>query len=151
MVLKSDNGLSDQALMDQLNGNIHYQLFCGVRIDPLRPLDNFKIISEIRCELARKLKIDELQKVLAASLIRSYSQDSSLSSLFHKRFSVIKKVHQQQQARFMGKPVKGVIVSIDKDYIRPIVRGNETKAVEFGAKVNTLQVDGINFIGHLSF
>ena len=43
------------------------------------------------------------------------------------------------------------IVSISKSYIRPIVRGKEVKKVEFGAKVNMIQVDGINFIEHLSF
>ena len=34
---------------------------------------------------------------------------------------------------------------------RPIVRGKETKSVEFGAKVNNIQIDGISFIEHLSF
>ncbi len=43
------------------------------------------------------------------------------------------------------------IVSIAKSYVRPIVRGKEIKKVEFGAKVNMTQVDGINFIEHLSF
>lgn len=43
------------------------------------------------------------------------------------------------------------IVSISKSYIRPIIRGKEVKKVEFGAKVNMIQVDGINFIEHLSF
>ncbi len=43
------------------------------------------------------------------------------------------------------------ILSISKSYIRPIVRGKEVKKVEFGAKVNMIQVDGINFIEHLSF
>jgi hypothetical protein len=43
------------------------------------------------------------------------------------------------------------IVSISKSYVRPIVRGKEVKKVEFGAKVNMIQVDGINFIEHLSF
>jgi hypothetical protein len=42
-------------------------------------------------------------------------------------------------------------VSLDKPYIRPIVRGKEIKKVEFGAKVNKIQVDGISFIEHLSF
>ena len=35
--------------------------------------------------------------------------------------------------------------------MRPIVHGKETKSVEFGAKVNNIQVDGISFIEHLSF
>ncbi|GHS92351.1 hypothetical protein FACS1894203_4720 [Bacteroidia bacterium] len=43
------------------------------------------------------------------------------------------------------------IVSIDKHYVRPIVRGKETKEVEFGAKANLIQVDGINFIEHIDF
>ncbi len=40
---------------------------------------------------------------------------------------------------------------MDKGHIRPIARGKETKGVEFAAKVNTPQVDGIDFIERLSF
>ena len=43
------------------------------------------------------------------------------------------------------------IVSIDRHYLRPIIRGKETKSVEFGAKVNNIQIDGISFIEHISF
>jgi hypothetical protein len=258
MLLKSYTGLSDRDLTAQLNANIHYQIFCGVRINPLNPLTNFKIISEIRCEIGKKMNIDSLQQILAShwkpylehtsvmltdatcyesairfptdvkilwesvdwiyrqlkiivkvfrirmprskytkqnrryhsyckkrkrgqtetrvltrsllhlldkligileEIIRSNSSCLELSSGFHKRLSIIKKVLSQQTGRFHGKEVmlrhrsatKGLIVSIDKSYIRPIVRGKETKRVEFGAKVNTIQVDGINFIEHLSF
>lgn len=70
---------------------------------------------------------------------------------FHRRLSIIKKVLHQQRERFAGREVKGLIVSVDKDYIRPIVRGKESKGVEFGAKVDSIQIDGINFIEHLSF
>ena len=68
-------------------------------------------------------------------------------------FQTIVKVLEQQQYMFDEKVTKvpDRIVSLDKDYIRPIVRGKETKPVEWGAKVNMLQVDGINFIEHLSF
>ena len=52
---------------------------------------------------------------------------------------------------FVGKKVRDRIVSIDRHYVRPIVRGKETKSVEFGAKVNNIQIDGISFIEHLSF
>ena len=63
------------------------------------------------------------------------------------------KVHEQQHGKLYGqtKEIRDRIVSLSKPYIRPIVRGKETKTVEFGAKVNTLQVDGINFIEHLSY
>ncbi len=63
------------------------------------------------------------------------------------------KVYEQQHGKLYGQ-VEGIrdrIVSLSKPYIRPIVRGKETKAVEFGAKVNMLQIDGINFIEHLSY
>lgn len=250
MVLKSYSGLSDEDLISQLNANLHYQLFCGVRISPLNPLTNFKIVSDIRCEIAGKLDIDSFQQTLAGhwkpylentsimltdatcyeSFIRfptdvkilweavewihkqlkttvkllkirmprskydkqrkrygayskkrkrtrsqtrvlkrsllhllgklidllqeTISEDASclkFSAGFYTRLSVIKKVLSQQKSRFTGEQVEGLIVSIDKSFIRPIVRGKESKRVEFGAKVNTIQVDGINFIEHLSF
>ena len=52
---------------------------------------------------------------------------------------------------FEGRKVSDRIVSIDCHYIRPIVRGKDTKSVEFGAKVNNIQINGISFIEHLSF
>ena len=58
---------------------------------------------------------------------------------------------QQEQIFNTDKSVPDRIVSIAKSYVRPIVRGKEVKSVEFGAKVNMIQVDGINFIEHLSF
>ena len=250
MFLKSYTDFSDSQLIDNLNSNIHYQLFCGVRINPLSPLTNFKIISAIRCQISSVLNIDELQKILSnhwkpymnnlqihmtdATCYESYiryptdvkilweavywlhrqlcvlckslglrkpktkyekqlkrylgyskkrkrkqvetrvlnrsllhllnkligltdtvlqqgSGQLKLTPLFHKRYAVIRKVCEQQRLRFEGKEVKDLIVSIDKSYIHPIVRGKETKKVEFGAKVNTIQIDGINFIEHLCF
>jgi len=250
MFLKSYTGFSDSQLIEHLNSDIHYQLFCGVKINPLCPLTNFKIVSAIRCEIASVLDIDQLQEVLAdywkpymdnlqihmtdatcyesyiryptdikilwesiswlyphmCSLYKSlkltkprskfdkqsrnylsyskkrkrgkretqvlkrsllhllnkligltddvlnkYPKRINLSSRFYKRYAVIKKVLTQQQLRFNGQEVKDLIVSIDKPYIHPIVRGKERKSVEFGAKVNMIQIDGINFIEHISF
>ena len=65
MVLKSYTGFSDQCLIEHLNGNIHYQLFCGIMIDPSAPITNFKIVSAIRSELSQKMVIEDLQEVLA--------------------------------------------------------------------------------------
>ncbi len=72
---------------------------------------------------------------------------------YYKKRRVIRKVLAQQQEMFTTgtHSVPDRIVSISKSYIRPIVRGKEVKKVEFGAKVNMIQVDGINFIEHLSF
>lgn len=78
---------------------------------------------------------------------------SSLATLYHRRRSTIKLIYEQQHKMFINglKRIKDRIVSIDKPYIRPIVRGKENKLVEFGAKVNKLQIDGISFIEHLNF
>lgn len=249
MLLKHYAGCSDRKLIEQLNGSVHYQIFCDVIIDPLRPLTNYKIVSEIRCELATKLNIEDAQKVLAAKWknymantdsmcmdatcyetsmryptdikllwecvewnykelklmskklgeriprtkiikwtkrYKSYSKSRNprrvekhrlkralllllakidarltdieqqlskeLSVQYWKRRNASKQVLEQQRLYFeKGIKPKNRIVSLDKPYIRPIVRGKETKSVEFGAKVNKYQVDGISFIEHLSF
>jgi len=248
MFLKHYACCSDKRLVEQLNGNINYQFFCGIHLGSDR-LTNYKIVSEIRCELAKKLHIDKVQQVLFDSWsphildkhsivmdatcyeseVRyptnekllwesvdwcyrqlkatcktlgiktprtkylkwkrryiSYSKmrrktkskrtsldrslllllakiDGELSKLekayklqmpkkYYRRRSTIKKVYKQQHQIFhTGEKPKGRIISIDKDYLRPIVRGKEIKPVEFGAKVNKYQIDGINFIEHLSF
>jgi len=65
----------------------------------------------------------------------------------------IKKVLQQQTFLQTHRPkeLKNRIVSLPKPYIRPIVRGKETKRVEFGMKVHLLQVDGICMIDKMDF
>ena len=65
MFLKMYTGLSCPKLMEQLNGNIHYQLFCDMRIDPLRPLTNYKLLDEVISEMSHKLKIQQQQDILA--------------------------------------------------------------------------------------
>lgn len=249
MILKNYVGCSDKRLIEQLNGNIHFQYFCDIVIPFDAPLTNFKIVSQIRCELASKLKIRELQQILAQawkpfmkdldkmlvdatcyeSEVRyptnqkllwecvqwSYNQmvkickflkiklarskyldwckrynayarkrkklvkernkvsrgllkllykltgalhqleqkyDFEKSKKYQTQRSILKKVYQQQKEIFTtGKSVPDRIVSIAKSYLRPIVRGKEVKQVEFGAKVNKIQIDGINFIEHIEF
>ena len=63
---------------------------------------------------------------------------------------MIRKVPPQQQKMFTTRSsVPDRIVSIAKDDAPPIVRGKEVNRVELGAKINMIQVDGINFIEHL--
>jgi Transposase domain (DUF772) len=251
MFLKAYSGQSDRKLYEHLNGNIQYQLFCGILLGPEKLFD-FKIISKIRGELAKNLNIREVQDVFAKSW-KPYLENPNIvledatcyefymrfptnvkllwesvdwiygqmkltckrlkiptprtkyleqkekyysymrmrkkpwkqttkrtRSLLHllnkliedldkiedqnriylqfpekyyKKRRVIRKVYSQQQEMFStgSHRVPNRIVSISKSYIRPIVRGKEVKKVEFGAKVNMIQVDGINFIEHLSF
>ena len=250
MVLKAYTGFSDRLLVEHLNGNIHYQLFCGIMIDPSCPMTNYKIISAIRNEVASRLDIDSLQKILAShwkpylenlhvcmtdatcyeshmrfptdmkllwesiewlyrhicmhcgklgirrprnkytdiaasylsyckkrkrkasrtrmlkrcmiSLLekliiqrddihREHGSSLRYTQDYQKRLSIIRKVLVQEKKLFEGQKVSDRIVSIDRHYVHPIVRGKETKSVEFGAKVNNIQIDGISFIEHVSF
>lgn len=75
----------------------------------------------------------------------------TLSSDYQRRFSVIQTVLEQGKNLFAGQKVSSRIVSIDRHYLRPIIRGKETKSVELGTKVNNIQIDGISFIEHISF
>lgn len=65
MFLKSYAQTSDKKLIEQINGNIYYQFFCGIRLLPGQQISNYKIVSQIRCELARNLDIEKVQSVLA--------------------------------------------------------------------------------------
>lgn len=248
MFLKHYACCSDELLIEQLNSNLDYQFFCDISLGYER-LTNYKIVSQIRCELACKLSIDQLEKqlynkwkpyisdpdqvvvdatcyeselryptiqkllweavdwlhrqlkktckVLGTKMIRSKylkwkrryqgfskmrrktqkkripltrallgllkkliqfeqslreDHNITFSVAYYRRVATIKKIYSQQKIHFQtGAKIKDRIVSISKDYVRPIVRGKEIKPVEFGAKVNKLQIDGISFIEHISF
>src|SRR5919112_2407033 len=100
----------------------------------------------------KKLRKQLLKFLLKLIQHLDHMQHKKLSEKQQAKVSDIKKVYEQQHSKVYGdKAIKERIVSLSKPYIRPIIRGKESKAVEFGAKVNVLQVDGINFIEHLSY
>ena len=70
-----------------------------------------------------------------------------------KRLKTIEEMRDQQWKIYFGGQAKvpDRIVSLHKPYVRPIIWGKEVKQVEFGSKINMLQVNGINFIEHLSY
>lgn len=67
MFLKNYSCSSDKKLIEQLNGNIYYQIFCDMILSPGHRINNFKIVSQIRCELSSKLEIESLEKILMNS------------------------------------------------------------------------------------
>ena len=150
MVLKAYTGFSDRQLVEHLNGNIHYQMFCGIMIDPSFPITNYKIVSAIRNEMASRLDIESLQKVLASHW-KPYLENLHVCMTDATCYESHMRFPTDMKLLFEGRKVSDRIVSIDRHYVRPIVRGKETKSVEFGAKVNNIQIDGISFIEHLSF
>ena len=64
MFLKAYTNLSDRKLVELLNGNFEYQMFCGIFLGPERLLD-YKFVSKIRTELAGKLQISPVQQAFA--------------------------------------------------------------------------------------
>ena len=254
MFLKMYTQMSFPKLMEQLNGNVHYQMFCDIIIDPARPLTNYKLLDDIAAEMAGKLKIQELQRLLAdawkpymknldtmftdatcyesemryptdqkllwecaektyglmcevsaklgirrprtkfldvekANLayrkqrkhtksqtrkitrrlldllgkilreIRKIGREHLDAKLFTDKekqmLDDVTKAYRQQRKHFQSgdarESIPNRIVSVSKPYVRPIVRGKESKNVEFGAKCNNIQVDGLSFIERLSF
>lgn len=254
MFLKAYSGLSAPKLMEQLNANIHYQLFCGIRICPGNPLTNYKLIDDIALDLSSRLKIQNQQEALAEAWkpymknldalytdatcyetamryptdvkllweciekaypmmceasrelgvrrmrtkyldvsrdnmayvkqrrhtqkrtrrmihrllellgkilaeLRRLGRENPCAGLFSEsqlaEMETITKIYRQQRNHHESgnakESINNRIVSINKPYVRPIVRGKEIKKVEFGAKCNNIQVDGISFIEKLSF
>lgn len=79
-------------------------------------------------------------------------EDLKTLAQYFSRIYTVNKVYEQQKHKYeTGEHPAERIVSLHKDYLRPIVRGKENKRVEFGAKVNMIQVDGINFVEHFSY
>ncbi len=115
-----------------------------------------------RCKKKTKRKEKKLRKQLLKFLYRLLMLGIDLRKKHNilfagkqtKRVNTIITLYNQQHTKAYGdknEPIKNRIVSLSKPYIRPIVRGKEVKSVEFGAKVNKLQVDGISFIQHFSY
>jgi len=71
-----------------------------------------------------------LNKLIAFEKQLRSSSKLEFTVSYYRRVATIKKVHEQQQDYFnTGISPKNRIVSIAKDYIRPIVRGKEVKPV----------------------
>ena len=108
-----------------------------------------------------KRKEKKLRKQLLKYLLRllqgleelQQKQAFRFSNKEKKLLATIQTVYKQQHELLYGHTdkVPHRIVSLNKPYLRPIVRGKETKAVEFGAKVHKVMVSGISFIEYLSY
>ena len=112
----------------------------------------YRLTKQLRKKLlsfTQKLQ-DKLQGKLNIYLAQVASKE--LSSVFEKLHTIKQIITQQEYLiKHKGSKVAHRILSLYKPYVRAIVRGKETKAVEFGAKVHMMQIDGINYIEHLSY
>lgn len=108
-----------------------------------------------------KRKDKKLRKQLLKYLLRLLKGLQDLQTGYHftlsnkesKLINNIQTIYDQQHELLYGirENVKQRIVSLNKPYVRPIIRGKEVKPVEFGAKVHKVQVAGLSFIEHLSY
>ena len=98
-----------------------------------------------------------LGKILAE--LRRLNRENPCAGLFSDKqlaeIEMITKVYRQQRNhQKRGKAMESIpnrIVSVNKPYVRPIVRSKEIKKVEFGSKCNNILIDGMSFIEKLSF
>ena len=121
-----------------------------------------RYISYSKMKKKRRKKTKQMKRALLLLLnkinkqlqqIEKQISPNYFTTRYRHRRSAIEMIYVQQSKMFERgvTKIKDRIVSIDRPYVRPIVRGKENKLVEFGAKVNKLQIDGISFIEHLSF
>ena len=82
--------------------------------------------------------------------MRVHPDEELLNAKQLDMLETVTRVYRQQKNHFKSgdsrESIPNRIVSVSKPYIRPIVRGKETKTVEFGAKCNNILIDGISFI-----
>lgn len=78
---------------------------------------------------------------------------SVLDKRLYRDLLVISELYRQQKQMYDEKSHKvgGRIVSISQPHVRPIVRGKEKAAVEFGAKISVSLVEGYAFLEKLSW
>ena len=92
MFLKMYTQMSSPKLMEQLNGNVHYQIFCGIRINPENPLTNYKFIDNIAGILIGKMhNLGEEEKTIggdtgyAGTANRDFCKENGIQTSFVKR------------------------------------------------------------------
>ena len=124
--------------------------------------DNMAYVKQRRHTKQRTHKIIRrllglLGKILAE--LRRLNRENPCAGLFSDKqlaeIEMITKIYRQQRNHQKSgnakESIPNRIVSVNKPYVRPIVRGKEIKKVEFGAKCNNILIDGMSFIEKLSF
>ena len=124
--------------------------------------DNMAYVKQRRHTKQRTHKIIRrllglLGKILAE--LRRLNRENPCTGLFSDKqlaeIEMITKIYRQQRNHQKSgnakESIPNRIVSVNKPYVRPIVRGKEIKKVEFGAKCNNILIDGMSFIEKLSF
>lgn len=88
--------------------------------------------------------------------IENLKEKTPLSALdrgLYRKLLVISELYRQQKQMYETRThvVPERIVGISQPHVRPIVRGKDRAAVEFGAKISVAMVDGYAFLDKLSW
>lgn len=137
------------------------------RLKTKRPRNRFAIIAPRYMNYARRRrKTHKETRKIKRKLIRllgrgiekmqgllDANQGLGWSASDYKRLKTINIVHFQQDYMFENglTKVPNRIVSLDRPWVRPIVRGKENRPVEFGQKAHVLMIGGLCFLEHSSF
>ena len=152
MFLKSYTGWSAPKLMEQLNANIHYQIFCGIRISSANPLTNYKLIDDIILELSNRLKIQNQQKVLAEAW-KPYMKD--LDTLYTDATCYESAMRYPTDAKLLWECIEKVYPMMCEASRELGIHRMRTKYLDVSrdnmAKCNNILIDGMSFIEKLSF
>ncbi len=70
-----------------------------------------------------------------------------------RQYWIIQHVYSQQDGMYRSRSRRcdDRIVSISQPHVRPIVRGKQSKPVEFGSKLSVSMVEGIALVDHISW
>jgi len=109
-----------------------------------------KLIRRTRKALLQYLRrnVNQMQSLLE----EANKQGKKITKKVKDKFEVVRKVYQQQDEMYRQKVnrIKDRIVSLQRPWTRPIVRGKTgPKSVEFGPKASLSYVDGFVFLDHL--
>lgn len=125
---------------------------------------NKQVLSVLKSKKPSKKKLRSAKRILLESLRRNLNtlnrvldqHPDALSLCSKKQYSdylVVQQLYAQQKQMFdqHSHQVQDRIVSIHQPWVRPIVRGKAGKPVEFGAQVNTAEVQGYVYFDHIDF
>ena len=119
-----------------------YLSYCKKR---KRRASRARMLKRRMVKLLKSSSVKGMGSVRESGALLRYTQD------YHKRLSIIRKVLVQEKEMFEGRKVSAASSALTVIMYVPSSEAKETKSVEFGAKVNNIQIDGISFIEHLSF
>ena len=100
-----------------------------------------------------KRNLSHIEKLLDNIEQKKQKNRFPLSKRDQKIYWVIQHIYEQQQYMYDQKThsVKDRIVNIYQPYVRPIPRGKDKAATEFGAKISASEVDGMSRVEHISW